>query len=35
MITHAYVPDEFVEQIPNANDLARRCMKPMLLNAST
>ena len=35
MITHAYVPDEFVEQIRNANDTARICMKTMLLNAST
>ena len=24
MITHAYVPDEFVEQIPNANDTGQK-----------
>ena len=35
MITHAYVPDEFVQQILMPTTLARRCMKTMLLNAST
>ena len=35
MITHACVPDEFVEQILNANDTGQKIMKTMLLYAPT